>query len=52
MRSWSGFAMQGDLIGKKCVGCIAQRALSVCLTCSQPQIRNTVEYHFGIGLLL
>jgi len=22
------------------------------LTFSQPQIRNTVEYHFGVGLLL
>jgi len=40
------------LVGRKCMGCIPERALSTCLTFSQPQSRNIVEYHFGVDLHL
>jgi len=30
------------------MGCIPVRVLNTCLTLSQPQIRNTVEYHLQV----
>jgi len=57
---WSGFAMQGDfgfldwLAERDACGLYSRTHLEHMreLTFSQPQIRNAVEYHFGVGLQL
>jgi len=49
-----GFVMQGvfGLMGKKVYGLYSKIHLEhmLDLTFSQPQIRNTVKHHFGVGL--
>jgi len=55
MWSWSGFTVQGDFgfDWQEVYGLYSRTRLEhmLDLTFSQPQIRNTVEYHFGVGLL-